>query len=339
MKVYGRQLLAASATVAILLGAGSARADMQAGIAAWDRGDFAGAVREWRPLAEKGDADAEFNLGQAYKQGKGVPEDPRTALGWYQRAAQQGHPQAQVNVGLLLYNGGRKADAVPWLRKGADLGDPRAQYILGTEMFNGQLVAKDWPRAYALMTLAAGRGLSAASQNLKSMDEYIPLDQRQQGIALARKLESGEEKLGGPPVRISGNEPRPMPLRDVQPRPASEATPRRVPPVQTATRSVPPKPASAKPAAAGPKPIKAAPASAGGRWRVQLGAYGDAGNAQRQWAALRGKAPGFGGLQPVMVRAGAVTRLQAGPVASREAAERLCVAAKAAGSACFPVAP
>jgi cell division septation protein DedD len=48
---------------------------------------------------------------------------------------------------------------------------------------------------------------------------------------------------------------------------------------------------------------------------------------------------GFAGLQPIMTKAGAVTRLQAGPVASRAAADRICGAAKAAGSACFPVAP
>jgi cell division septation protein DedD len=80
-------------------------------------------------------------------------------------------------------------------------------------------------------------------------------------------------------------------------------------------------------------------ASAGGRWRVQLGAYGNADNARRQWESLRGRGGAFAGLQPAYVRAGAVVRLQAGPLASKAAADRVCAAAKAAGSACFPVAP
>ena len=332
MKNFGRQLLAASAAIALGFTAAQAQggneAAMKAGIDAWDQGDFAGAVRVWRPLAEKGDPDAQFNLGQAYKQGRGVSENLASALGWYEKAAQRGHPQAQVNVGLLLYNSGRKADALPWLRKGADLGDPRAQYIIGTEMFNGQLVARDWPRAYALMTLASGRGLAAAVQNLKAMDEYIPADQRQQGLAIAKRLESGAEKIGGPAPRLAATS---RPARDAQ-TPAA----RRSPPVQTADRNAAPKPAPAKPAAS--RPTAPAP-SAGGRWRVQLGAFGDAGGAQRQWGALKGKVPALARLQSFTVKVGAVTRLQAGPLASREDAARVCAAAQSAGAGCFPVAP
>jgi hypothetical protein len=345
MKHLTRQLLAASAiALAAVSVAAPAQAQtaaeiaMKAGIDAWDQGDFAGAVRQWRPLAEKGDPDAQFNLGQAYKQGKGVPDDLATALGWYEKAAQRGHPQAQVNVGLLLYNGGRKSDALPWLSKGADLGDPRSQYILGTEMFNGQLVSRDWPRAYALMSLASGRGLAAAVQNLKAMDQYIPADQRQQGLALAKRLESGAEKLGGPASRLAAATP--PAARGVEP----SAPPRRTP-VQTAERGPAPakpvakplaKPPVAKPAVA--RPTTPAPA-AGGRWRVQLGAFGDAGGAQRQWGTLKTKVPALARLQSYTVKAGAVTRLQAGPLASREDAARVCAAAQSAGTGCFPIAP
>ena len=55
---------------------------VRVGIEAWQRGDAAGAVAIWRPLAEKGDADAAFNLGQAYRLGKGVPLDLAQAQGW-----------------------------------------------------------------------------------------------------------------------------------------------------------------------------------------------------------------------------------------------------------------
>ncbi|HEX8375607.1 MAG TPA: SPOR domain-containing protein, partial [Geminicoccaceae bacterium] len=93
-----------------------------------------------------------------------------------------------------------------------------------------------------------------------------------------------------------------------------------------------------RPAAAAP--VRAAtPAAAGGKWRVQLGAFGNAAGAQRAWAGLRSKVAALAPLQPQYVAAGAVTRLRAGPLTDRGAADRVCAAAKAAGAACFPVAP
>ncbi|HEX8481018.1 MAG TPA: SPOR domain-containing protein [Allosphingosinicella sp.] len=314
MPISGRHLLAATAAALFLIGAqagaGAAPADVKAGVDRWMRGDYAGAVAQWRPLAEAGNADAQFNLGQAYKLGRGVPVNAGLAQSWYQKAARQGHEQAQVNVGLLLYNGGRRQEAMPWIRKAAELGDPRAQYILGTELFNGDLVAKDWPRAYALMLRAADGGVPPAADNLRSMERFIPVEQRKQGVALAQRM-GQPAPSGGIKTNVFSS--------------AAVAAPAR-------------RPAPAKAATPAPRPAAPAPsASAGGRWKVQLGAFGSAANAQRAWAGLRGRLGA--GLQPQYVSAGAVTRLQAGPLASRAAADRVCAAAKAAGAACFPVAP
>ena len=67
MQLPSRNILVASAaSVALLLGTGAALADVKAGVELWQAGNFAGAVKEWRALADKGDADAQFNLGQAY---------------------------------------------------------------------------------------------------------------------------------------------------------------------------------------------------------------------------------------------------------------------------------
>jgi TPR repeat protein len=312
MHFSGRSLLAASAAASLfLLGAGAvagaAPTDVKAGVDRWMRGDYAGAIAQWRPLAEAGNADAQFNLGQAYKLGRGVPANAATAQSWYQKAARQGHEQAQVNVGLLLYNGGRRQEALPWIRKAVELGDPRAQYILGTELFNGDLVGKDWPRAYALMLRAADGGVPPAADNLKAMERFIPVDQRRQGVALAQNM-GRPAGPGGMKTNVFASAPVAVPTK----------------------RQAPVK-------AAGPAPRPAPAAAAGGRWRVQLGAFGSAGGAQRAWAGLRGRLGA--GLQPQFVAAGAVTRLQAGPLASRAAADRVCAAAKAAGAACFPVAP
>jgi cell division septation protein DedD len=308
-------VVASAAAAALLLGTGAAFADVKAGVDLWAAGNFAGAVKEWRGLAEKGNADAQFNLGQAYKLGRGVPADLGSAQSWYEKAAVQGHEQAQANLGLILFQKGDRARAVPWLKKSADHGDPRAQYVLGTALFNGDLVQKDWPRAYALMQLAAAQGLPPAVANLQQMDQHIPLADRQKGLVIAKQMEKAvpARKAAAPALAIAAKRPAPGPV---------------------ARTAVPPSLPAAKAAKPAPQP-----AAAGRGWKVQFGAFSNAANARKAWNGLRAKAGGLAGLQPVFVPAGAVTRLQAGPLPSRAAADKACGAARAAGSACFPVAP
>ena len=76
-------------TIAVLLGSAgmSWGADLQKGLAAAQRGDFATALREWRPLAQQGNADAQHNLGVMYEKGPGVPQNYKTAVKWYILAA------------------------------------------------------------------------------------------------------------------------------------------------------------------------------------------------------------------------------------------------------------
>jgi cell division septation protein DedD len=323
MRIGTRQIAALAAGAAFLVGAGAAYAGVKEGVDAWQAGNWPVAVREWRPLAERGDPDAEFNMAQAYKLGRGVPADMGLAMAWYEKAAQQNHAGAQALLGLILFQSGEVGRAVPWLSKASEAGDPRAQYVLGTGLFNGDMpgLGRDWPRAYALMSRAAAQGLPQAGKNLTQMDKYIPLAQRRQGLALAQQMERAQGSAPAAPPRPAAARPAPS-----RPAPAlASAVPAPRPPVRG------PAPAPARPAAA--------PVGGSGGWRIQLGAFGSAANAQKAWAALHGKAPALAGLRPVTVQAGPVTRLQAGPLPSRAAADKACAAAKAAGSACFPVAP
>lgn len=183
-------------TACLMLGALApatpAMADVLAGVTAWEAGDFDRAVREWRPLAVAGDADAQFNLGQAYKLGRGVPQDLAQAADWFGRAARQNHLQAQDNLGLVLYDMGNRADALPWLQQSAARGEPRAQFVMGAELFNGERISRDWPRAYAFMKRASDAGLQRAAGALVQMDAIIPLEQRQQGLQMAAAMEASE---------------------------------------------------------------------------------------------------------------------------------------------------
>ena len=167
---------------------GVALADVNAGVAAWQQGDYATAVGEWRGPAGAGDADAQFNMGQAYRLGRGVEQNTRQAEVYYAKAAAQGHVKAADNLGLLLFQNGRREEAMPYVRDAADRGDPRAQYLLGIAHFNGDMVQRDWVRAYALLTLANSAGLPQAAGAVAQMDTHIPLEQRQQAQALVPQL-------------------------------------------------------------------------------------------------------------------------------------------------------
>lgn len=101
------------ATVIALIAAVPAFADFQAGLDAYQKGDYTGAAKEWRPLAEGGDPIAQFNLGLLYLDGHGVPQNPAEAANWFRRAAEQDYTQAQHNLGAMYGSGqGVKRDLV-----------------------------------------------------------------------------------------------------------------------------------------------------------------------------------------------------------------------------------
>src|SRR4029079_5705795 len=115
-----------AAAVAIWVAAPLCAQSVKAGIEAWQRADYSGAVSIWKPLAEKGDADAQFNLGQAYRLGRGGPTNLARRKRGLQRSAAQGHVDAQTTLGLLLLQNGDAAEALRWLKQAAEKGDPRA---------------------------------------------------------------------------------------------------------------------------------------------------------------------------------------------------------------------
>ena len=89
-----------------LLTAASVWADYQAGVDAYERGDYKIALEEWQPLAEGGDPQAQFRLGQMYARGDGVPQDDEEAAKLYKKAAEHGDTIAQFVLGIW-YEGQR----------------------------------------------------------------------------------------------------------------------------------------------------------------------------------------------------------------------------------------
>ena len=117
------------------------------GLAAYSTGDITTAYQLWRPLAERGDVEAQFALGLLYYDGISVPVDHAESSYWFHLAAEQGHPGAQYNLGnaYLRGEGVRKneAMAVHWWRKAAEQGMPAAQFILAKAYQEGVGVEKD----------------------------------------------------------------------------------------------------------------------------------------------------------------------------------------------------
>ena len=93
-------------TTLLLLGHTNVLAqDFSKGLAAYNVGNYATALEEWKPLAEMGNASAQYKLGYMYKTGKGVPLDYGAAVVWYHLAAKQGNASAQSNLGFMYKTG------------------------------------------------------------------------------------------------------------------------------------------------------------------------------------------------------------------------------------------
>jgi TPR repeat protein len=145
-----------------------AKADLEAGLDAVRRKDYSAAFTEFRPLAEKGEADAQVDLGNLFMRGWGVHQDYGAAFDWYQKAANQNHPIAQSKLGMLHYYGlGTIKDskaAAKWFRRAADQGVSAAQSVLGNLYAQGDGVPKDLVQAFFWLTLAFEFGDTEATR-------------------------------------------------------------------------------------------------------------------------------------------------------------------------------
>ena len=160
--------------IALLMAVQSASAmDFWTGSAYYLRGDFGAAILEWRPLAEEGDARAQYYLGLMYARGEGLPEDNHQAAHWFRKSAEQGNPQSQYQLGMLYANGkGVPEDdrqAVHWLSESARQGDARAQFNLGIMYELGEGVPRDDRQAVNWYRQAAEQGHARAQFGLGSM--------------------------------------------------------------------------------------------------------------------------------------------------------------------------
>lgn len=129
------------------------------------------ALKEFRPLAAKGDARAQFELGFMYERGKGVPQDYKESASWFRKSADQGNASAQFYLGQM-YDIGKGVpqdyqEAAAWYRKSAEQGGTLAQLHLGFLYDHGQGIHVDMVQAYKWYSLAEVSGNEFAPQRKK----------------------------------------------------------------------------------------------------------------------------------------------------------------------------
>ena len=122
---------------------------------AYNRGDYATALRLFRPLADQGDAASQFGLGVMYDAGRGVTQDSVEAAKWYRRATEQGTIGAIIFLQYLVDYSKNDVEVAKWHRKAADQGIAGAQFTLGIIYRTGRGVPVDYVQAYKWFNLAS----------------------------------------------------------------------------------------------------------------------------------------------------------------------------------------
>jgi uncharacterized protein len=133
-------------------------ADVDKGLAAYNEGDYETAMAECLPLAEEGNATAQFCVAQMYANGFGVDMDDALALKWYGAAAEQGHGESQFNIAVFHANGWgvpmSGAEAMSWYRRSAENGFVQAQTTLAKNYHLARGVEQDYVEAYKWYEIA-----------------------------------------------------------------------------------------------------------------------------------------------------------------------------------------
>lgn len=331
-------LLFLAAFGAQLVPAGAAAADLIEGLRKYEAGDYAGAIGEWQPLADRENPDALFNLGQVYRLGRGVAADALRAVEYYRRAADAGHAGARGALATIYYfdhgTRAKRGQAIALWRQAAAAGDAPSQYTLAILHFNGQDVPQDLMQSYAWALLAAEGGLEEGQKAERSIRSRLTPNQLMQARVLKRGL------LVSAPLA-----PAVEPV-DEEEIAAREVVAQMAPAVATPEADVP-EPAAPKPVV---QPSREAAAAAAreevpaGNWSVQLGFYRSLLYAEKYWQKMAPRLeelmPGISGGIITIDRGperGIFHKVLAGAFNGRAAADRLCNGLKAEGIDCMTV--
>ena len=182
------------------------------GWVAYDENDYETAYTIWKPMADNGDADAQYAIGELYFWGSGVPQDFRRAGEWYYQSAKQGNSDAQYSLGVLYADGkGVKQNfesAFYWYQLSAEQGNADSLYNMGMIHINSNLmlhnpssnnlqsnmamllglgVPRDIITAHMWFNLAASKGHEESQQMRNEISQFMTDSQLSQAQRLAEQ--------------------------------------------------------------------------------------------------------------------------------------------------------
>ena len=158
------------------------------------------AAEKLEQVAERGDAYAQYRMGQLYRDGPLLIPDNHKAKHWLSQAAKQGLPEAQYALGKLLLSDDWEVrdpdEGIHWLKQAAENGSHFAAYRLGKEYLEGNAVNKDTSRAADWFTKSAEAGNQYAQYMLGKlylMGQGLPRDQAQATVWFSRSAAQGNQ--------------------------------------------------------------------------------------------------------------------------------------------------
>lgn len=170
------------------------KGDFAAGLAAYETGNYALALKEFKPLAEGGNAEAQFKLAEIHMKAQGVALNGEEFLKWCRKAAERGHAEAQFTLGMHYARGGlvreNHAEAKNWFLKAADQGHAESLGYLALLLDSGNGVKRDPVAAHALYTLHARKTEAEGKRTLISgerLSAQLTPGQMEDGRALAER--------------------------------------------------------------------------------------------------------------------------------------------------------
>ena len=173
----------------LLLTSAPALGDAAAGMRAFNEGDYETALATWQPLADQGDANAQFGLGQLYGNGFGVPMDDALAIKWYTLAMEQGHAEAAYRLGVMYQNGWgveqSDAEMLRHFQLAANGGFVEAQRSLADMYANGFGVEQDSVQAYRWYLTAGKLGDVGCEISAEELAANMPAQQVAEATQLA----------------------------------------------------------------------------------------------------------------------------------------------------------
>jgi len=154
-------------------------------------------ISELAQHAESGDAQAQFELGRAYEDGKSVAQDDERAVQWFRKSAEQGNAQAQNSMGVMYAQGrgvhGDREEAVRWYRRAAKQGLPEAIYNIAISYYNGEGVEANLNDAATWMMVASRRGDAQSTEALKQIRQELHQGMQISNFQLAQLYGKGDE--------------------------------------------------------------------------------------------------------------------------------------------------